>query len=507
VVAVPRSVSETGRRRWLAWCVAVACPSAVSLLVWALEGGAHLLPLFPFFTLAVIVSALLGGLLPGLLAVGLSLLCIAAVFGPHFIELVGQQTAWLSFIAFGLSGASISLLLATLRGKQDEIRQSDARFRALVTASSDVVYRMSPDWGEMRELRRQNDLADTEAPMRTWLEKHIPLDDQSRVLAAIKEAIRTKSIYELEHRVIRVDGTSGWIVSRAIPLLDANGKIAEWFGVTTDITDRKRAEEALIRSEKLAAAGRLAATIAHEVNNPLEAASNGLFLISSDTALKPETKKYVTLVDQEVRRAAHMTQQTLGFHREHGSREPVDLPKLIEEVLILYARKIQNRRITVRNRYNHGRSGERCEGPLLANAGELRQVTANLLANGIDALSDGGRLEIRVSRRSYLNSGDPRIQLTIADNGYGIRTENLKRIFEPFFTTKVAYGTGLGLWVVQELVRRNNGSIKVRSRKGKGTVFCMSFPAMRQSSENEVESQDGSRQTSTALDGEPAVGL
>jgi signal transduction histidine kinase len=107
------------------------------------------------------------------------------------------------------------------------------------------------------------------------------------------------------------------------------------------------------------------------------------------------------------------------------------------------------------------------------NPGELRQVISNLLANGIDAISDGGTVHIRVSRSSQ------KVQLTMADNGYGIRTDNLKRIFEPFFTTKKDFGTGLGLWVTQELVRKHNGIIKVRSSKGKGTVFRLTFPQER----------------------------
>lgn len=124
----------------------------------------------------------------------------------------------------------------------------------------------------------------------------------------------------------------------------------------------------------------------------------------------------------------------------------------------------------------------------------MRQIVSNLLANGIDALSDGGAMYIRVARLAQPNKGEARIQLTIADNGCGIRVENLKRIFEPFFTTKAAIGTGLGLWVTQELIRKHKGTIKVRSRVGKGTVFRVTFPAMPLSFASEsgssVEDQD-----------------
>lgn len=133
---------------------------------------------------------------------------------------------------------------------EDALRESEGRFRALVTASSDVVYRMNPDWSEMRQLRGKNFLADTEAPNRNWLQEYIHPDDQARVTEAIKEAIRTKSIFELEHHVLRADGSLGWTFSRATPLQDANGEIVEWFGAASDVTERKRAEQLLRESEE-----------------------------------------------------------------------------------------------------------------------------------------------------------------------------------------------------------------------------------------------------------------
>ena len=124
------------------------------------------------------------------------------------------------------------------------MRESEEHFRALAAASSEVVYRMNADWSEMRHLVGRSFIPDTVAPDQTWLDKYIHPDDQSRVLAAIHDAIRSKSIFELEHRVLRIDGSLGWTFSRAIPLLDANGEIVEWFGAAADITERERAEEA-----------------------------------------------------------------------------------------------------------------------------------------------------------------------------------------------------------------------------------------------------------------------
>jgi signal transduction histidine kinase len=131
----------------------------------------------------------------------------------------------------------------------EALRESEVRLRALMTASSDVIYQMSPDWSEMRRLYGRNFISDTDIPSRTWMQEYIHPDDQSDVKATINEAIRTQSVFELEHRVLRVDGTLGWTFSRAVPLLDASGKIVEWFGAASDVTERKRAEEALRLAE------------------------------------------------------------------------------------------------------------------------------------------------------------------------------------------------------------------------------------------------------------------
>ena len=189
-----------------------------------------------------------------------------------------------------------NLALSRLRRETEAaLRESEERFRALVTASADVVYRMSPDWSEMRQLRGRDFIADTDTPSRTWLQRYIHPDDQARVMEAINEAIRTKSGFDLEHRVLRVDGSLGWTCSRAIPLKNENGEIVEWFGTATDVTERKRTEDALLRSEKLASVNRMAASMAHEINNPLEAVTNTLYLArtnADDPAVRAQISRY-----------------------------------------------------------------------------------------------------------------------------------------------------------------------------------------------------------------------
>ena len=467
------------------------------MLVWGLQGGAHVVPLYPFFSLAVLVSAVLGGLVPGLIAVGLSLLYIYGVLARHYVPLVGQRPAWISLGAFAILGVSVSLIIAILRRKQEALERkqealerSEAQLRTVVNNITERLYVCD---GSGRPLV-VNEAFSAFFPVKeptypqSFLEGVEVFDLDGRLLPlqdrVISRVLRGEQVRGVELRIRSKSNPKNESIQKfnASPVRDAQGNLIMAVMTSEDVTLRKRTEEALIRSEKLAATGRLAATVAHEVNNPLDAAMNALYIASSDPTLTPETHRMLALADQELRRAAHITQQTLGFYRDNGSPTPVALPKLIDEVLTVYATKLQNRKVAVHRRYRCGSCTNGCEGCFLINVGELRQIISNLLANGIDALCDGGAMYLRTTRMNQ------RIYLTIADNGCGISVQNLKRIFEAVFTTKEAYGTGLGLWVTQELVRKHNGAIKVRSRKDKGTVFRISFPAMPVSPETALGS-------------------
>ena len=354
---------------------------------------------------------------------------------------------------------------------EQALRASERRFRALVAATSDVVYRMGPDWSEMRQLRGQEFIADTEAPDTAWLQKYIHPDDQARVMDVINKAVRTKSIFELEHRVLRVDGSLGWTFSRAIPLLDANGEIEEWFGAASDVTQRKQAEEALIRTEKLAATGRLAATIAHEINNPLETVGNALYLAASDASLSDVARAHLAVAERELERAAHLTKQTLGFYKETNSPTVFQLSNTANAVLELYSPKLASKGIVIRREFAD-------DDRIVAVEGEVRQILSNLLANAIDAVPQGGHISLRTSHSSALHFGHI-VRFTIADTGVGIEPASREKVFEPFFTTKQSLGTGLGLWVTKELALKQQATIRLRSRVGEGTVFCLYFPGER----------------------------
>jgi PAS domain S-box-containing protein len=270
-----------------------------------------------------------------------------------------------------------------------------------------------------------------------------------------------------------------WLIS-VYPVRTTPSQV-RWVGIIAlDASDRKRNEEALRRSEKLAVTGRLAASIAHEINNPLEAITNLLFLLRNVGDLPQPALRYVTMAEHEVRRIAEITQQTLRFYRQPTQPARATLAELVDSVLSLYQSRLNALDLRVERDYNSGLS-------LFCFAGEIRQVFANLVGNSIDASSAGGRLVIRARRsHDWKNVAQTGIRFAIADTGAGMDPEVREHIFEAFFTTKEMTGTGLGLWVSYEIVLKHHGSVRVRSRsasslndadhKSSGTVFELFIP-------------------------------
>jgi PAS domain S-box-containing protein len=292
-------------------------------------------------------------------------------------------------------------------------------------------------------------------------------------LQAIEAAVVSQGHWQGELKHTTKSGEQLLIASRWNLYVDEHGKRLGTFEINRDVTSEKRAEEALRRSEKLAAAGRLAATIAHEINNPLEAVTNLIYLLASNAALDPASRDYVTLAQSELSRVSQLTRQTLGFYRDNSRPEAIDIGQLLDAVLTIYDARLRSRDIQVEKRYGRG------EG-VQAVAGELRQVFSNLVANAIDALPDGGKLTLRIAYRGL--NGQRGVRVTVADNGVGIALEDRHNVFEPFFTTKKDVGTGLGLWVAQEIVGKHGGALRFRSRTGdgrSGTVFTVFLPETR----------------------------
>ncbi len=280
--------------------------------------------------------------------------------------------------------------------------------------------------------------------------------------------------YTLEERYIRPDGTCPWVQITSSLVRDEETNQPKYLiTVVEDVTERRRATEALRNSERLAVTGRLAATIAHEINNPLEAVTNLLYLLEQNRSLDKTARGYAVLAQEEVNRVAHIARQTLGFYRDSSKLETVQVSRLMDEVVSLFAAKIRTSEVEVTKELE-------ADAPIEALPGELRQVFSNLLANALEAAGKKGKLRIRIRpARSARTRSQRGVRLTIADNGPGIARKDLGRIFEPFFTTKGAKGTGLGLWVTHGLVEKHNGQIRVWSscRPGQsGTVFTVFLP-------------------------------
>lgn len=263
-----------------------------------------------------------------------------------------------------------------------------------------------------------------------------------------------------------------WLVSM-YPVKSGQQDV-RWVGaVMIDTTEQRRSEETLRRTEKLAAAGQLAASIAHEINNPLEAVTNLLFLLSLQPSLDEEAQRFADMAQHELARVSEIAQQTLRFYRPSTAPAVANLGEILDSMLTLHSGRIHTLQVHVQRRYR-----ETLELHCLS--GALRQVFANLITNALDALSDEGRLYIRASASRSWKDGRPGVRVVVADNGSGMSQAVRQRIYEPFFTTKLATGTGLGLWVTQDILSKHEGTIAVRSRaegaRPTGTVFMLFFP-------------------------------
>ena len=308
----------------------------------------------------------------------------------------------------------------------------------------------------------------------TWIAYH---PDGRRVAARefpLPRAMQSgKALPPEEYLYQRGDGTQGWVTLAAAPILNQAGEVTGGVVAISDIDQQKRSELALIQSEKLAAVGRLATSISHEINNPLEAMTNLLFLAQNEPGLPESAKAFLDTAEHELARVSQIVSHNLRFHRQSTKPRILDGRELIEPTLGIYAGRLKNAGIELLVEHGEGCSVTCYEG-------EVRQVLNNLLSNAIDSMKAGGRLLVRSAKARSWKSGKVGLKILVADSGHGMSPSVQARLFEAFYTTKGENGTGLGLWISRGIVDKHRGTVRFRSNDQppkSGTVFRIFLPS------------------------------
>ncbi len=376
----------------------------------------------------------------------------------------------------------VTLEVTAQKQAEAAFREKEARLRAVYSTSLEYIGLLSPE-GIILDCNRTSldfagstydEVIGTHFSESPWF-IHTPGGPE-----LCRQAIQQALSGELVRMEIPLTRPSGEVMTfdfSLSPFRNADGEIEFLVPEGRDITDLKRTQAALIQSEKLAAVGRLASSVAHEINNPLESVTNLIYLARQD-ASSVELQRLLDAADRELRRVSIITNQTLRFHKQATKPQAIHAPELFASVLQIYEARLRNSQIQVET----NRLGIQ---EVVCLEGEIRQVLLNLVGNAIDAMPHGGRLLLRSRYRTEWKTGRQGLALTIADTGSGIDAATRPRIFEPFFTTKGFSGTGLGLWICLEIMDRHKGKMAVRSsvKPGhQGTVISLFLPVQQSES-------------------------
>ena len=383
--------------------------------------------------------------------------------------------------------ARVGAHLAMARLRRDAahaVRASEAQFRALIMATSDIVYRMSPDWTQMRHLMGQAFIPDTLEPSSAWLSRYIPQREHARVTAAIDMAVSAGMPFELEHEIISVDGTTAWVFSRAIPVFE-DGVIVEWLGVASDVTKRKLAEQALRDADRRK--DEFLATLAHELRNPLAPIRNALriFKAAGTTSPAPALRE---MMERQVNHLVRLVDDLMEASRiSSGKLElqfaRVDLNDVLRTALETSRPLLDSAQLRVVLRH--------AEQPLIVNGDVVRltQIVANLLNNAAKYTDAGGLVDV-----STCVEGEWAI-VRVRDNGVGLAAEELPRLFEMFSQvegtrSRAEGGLGIGLALAQRLAQMHGGSISARSEgRGHGSTFSVLLPLAQSLRDTQVSAE------------------
>jgi len=361
---------------------------------------------------------------------------------------------------------------------RDQLRASEERFRRLIENASVCINISDTDgnisYGNPALLKLIGYTAEeVERGMVRW-DELTPAEFAEADRKATQQLVATGSCDSYQKAYRARDG-------RVIPLLvgmtmlpaGINGEGTNQVAVfLTDLSSQKQAELALIQSEKLAAVGRLAASISHEINNPLEAVTNLLYLIKRADGLPPETIANVSLAETELARVSQIATQTLRFHRQSTKPSEVSPADLLHSVIQLYQGRLSNSQIRIVNQHEDIR-------PIRVYEGDIRQVLNNLVGNALDSMRMGGRLILRSRDCTQWHTGEYGVRITVADTGGGMSAETRAHIFDAFYTTKGSSGTGLGLWISKGIIDKHHGQLTVRTSDRQphtGSVFSLFLP-------------------------------
>jgi signal transduction histidine kinase len=291
------------------------------------------------------------------------------------------------------------------------------------------------------------------------------------MIAVLNQIRRGERVDHYETMRRRKDGTEIAVSLTVSPMRISSGEIVGASKIARDISARKQAEKDMRIAENLAAVGRLATSIAHDINNPLAAATNLLFLLENEN-LSEEGKHYLAMAQRELSRIAHIAAQALGFYRSRGELVWLSIATILDDALVLHHDRCSALGIEVSRDYDSAPQ-------IFGRPGELRQVMVNLVGNALDAMPSGGRLQLRIRRITDWIKGGRALCIAVADTGGGMSAETRHRLFEPFYTTKQGAGSGLGLWICADIVGKYKGRISMRSNDvpgRNGSVFMLFLP-------------------------------
>jgi len=384
----------------------------------------------------------------------------------------GRSTAWSDMEVESAAEFRAALTTISLRRAEEALQLGEARFLQLTHALPNAVWTVDDD-GRLTYVNQKWIDHGLRARGLWHDQPSIVEEDRQRCFETWKESVADGKPFECELRfAANADQHERWNLLRMIPYLKGDNTLAGWVGTATDLTDRREREAALRITEKLALTGRMTSVIAHEINNPLEALMNLLYLVANHTSDDPEARRYLSLANSEVQRISAITKQTLRWSKEKiGAAESGNAATLFQDVLQLYAGKIRNQNITVVQQGN-------ADVPFYGAVNQISQVISNLIANSIQALPMNGR--IYMGAELVPDTDGRRMEIFVRDEGHGMSEETLSKLFQPFFSTKGDLGNGLGLYISKEIVERNHGTLGVTSEQGKGTEVRIELPTQAQ---------------------------